>query len=1001
MDTPPVKATTATALARTSHQLWAPVAASRLRQSLPSRDAGLTPRSGGKCGLAPLAIALGLLCLCCGCVAATPKPGLLNGSFEAPGDLWMSGGGVPEHWQVSNHPLRVGKGGPDGRKELHGNVGLNHRWHALSGRSLYLVDPKGAVVSQALDGPVAAGLTATLRYHLQSYSRAPFTVTASLLMDGRDVASHRSAGKQIPHKPAWSTEELVYRTSADGTLTVRFEFSGQGEIRLDEVTLTLMTDDALAAIARIEQYRVRAAALPAATPAQARKQAVLAHNLQVAADLVATDRLRMARTVLDDVSRAIPKALGKPVYPERGVPFILPIPDPAGNPVFQRWLSQRQAALAKPERRFPLPSADRQTLAGLSSRDGTRATGWQARDFAEAAVQPESPLRDDPEVFMRAYRRLHHYLWNVHCHGESKCLNDFFALNPLTRAAVTLASVYPDLILPHERRIWDRAMRRICDWTVAGLKQRTGRFCNHDLGQALSALNCSIYLGSRTARRQADRLLEAQRANLYPDGAFAYIDSQNECPGYHSAVVDMLKEYWLMSRSPVARELLVASRNYYPLTCVGNKLEGCWTAPMWKFMWNGSGGGAAGTTFAFTRDPWNLSLAGELSDLVNAHFYDPRAKARPLPDNFMVFDRNIVGPRGKVGRWSFATTARRIADRDVGRMTYAGCMVTNPAGSGRAKLNAALMAAYPRVRIKPLSESVAGWQASAHLSHGEVVGITMGRTIGAVTALHQLEGTNYGPSTWPSHWDARQRWINLPDRVVGMIEVLPREGSQLAYDVSIRLRLGYGRAGHLEEKAIRRLDKDSFSYGDLRVIIHDTNLPILRTQPSGILRDAPLKGTEIVLQAPQGGPDAAEPVRFDRETACFAIVEIRPTWVKTNASVVRRMQDALCSLDVTVGNRQVSLCHNVGATAAVWPTEEGRRRRSAAVSRGEQPVGLQALAQPSRLSIPAGQHALVLASPDDADHQPARLVFDDLLLPNGEARPGAASRETEAHQESR
>ncbi len=930
--------------------------------------------------------ALLVLCVCCSCVAATPKGRLRNGNFEAPGDLWMSGGGVPDYWQVSGHPVRMGRGGPNSSRELHGSIGLNHRWHPLSGRSLYLVDPDGALVSQTLDGAVAAGLTATLRYHLQSYSRAPFTVTASLLMDGREVASRQSAGKQIPYRPEWSTEELVHRIAANGKLTVRFEFTGKGEIRLDEVRVILMTGNELAATAETERLQVQVTALPTGTPAQGRKRAVLAHSLAAAAELLATDRLPMAKTILDDVNQAIPKTLGEPAHAVDGYPFILSVPNPEANPVFQRWLTRMREALSKPERRFPLPSSDTQTLGGLSSRDGTRATGAQARDFAEAAVQPESALCDDPEAFMRSYRRVHHYLWNVHCHGGSDWLGDLFALNSLTRAAVTLTSVYPDLILPHERRIWDGAMRSICDKQVDALKQCTGRYCNIDLAFALNALNCSVYLDDDTARSEGGRLVEAQKANLYPDGAFAYIDSQNECPGYHTAVVDMLKEYWLMSRSPVARELLVASRNYFPLTCAENKLEGFWTAPMWKHMWNGSGGRGAGTTFAFTRDPWNLALAGELSDLVNAHFYDPGAQARALPDDFMVFDRNIVGPRGKYARWTFATTARRIRDEHLGRMTYAGCMITNPVDSGRAKLNAALMAAYPRVQTRATSDKVGGWQASAHLSHAEIVGITMGRTVGAVTAVHQLEGTSYGPSSWPSNWDGRQRWINLPDRVIGMIEVLPRDGAQSAYDVSIRLRLGYGRAGHLEEKTIESLEDGSFVYGDLRVIIHETNLPIRRTQLSGVVRDTPLKATEVVLQAPHGGPEATEPVQFDAGTVYFAVVEIRPVWIKTDASVVRRTQDALCALDVTVGNRQVILCHNIGATAAVRPTGDSQQRRSAAVSRGEEPVALQALPRASRLNVPARQHALILASPDAVDHQPARLVFDDLLLPSHEAR---------------
>ncbi|MGH6903116.1 MAG: hypothetical protein ACREIR_10290, partial [Geminicoccaceae bacterium] len=51
-----------------------------------------------------------------------------------------------------------------------------------------------------------------------------------------------------------------------------------------------------------------------------------------------------------------------------------------------------------------------------------------------------------------------------------------------------------------------------------------------------------------------------------------------------------------------------------------------------------------------------------------------------MPDHYILYDRNVEGPRGRFGRWSFAGTTRDLGDRR-GKNTYVGAMIAAVPGA--------------------------------------------------------------------------------------------------------------------------------------------------------------------------------------------------------------------------------------------------------------------------------------------------------------------------------
>lgn len=85
------------------------------------------------------------------------------------------------------------------------------------------------------------------------------------------------------------------------------------------------------------------------------------------------------------------------------------------------------------------------------------------------------------------------------------------------------------------------------------------------------------------------------------------------------------------------------------------------------------------------------------------------------------------------------------------------------------------------------------------------VRVVVGRAVGGLAASHGLGGVGTGPVGGPAApgWAARQLWVSLPDRLVGVLSVGVAEGGvddhdddggggAAAFGVGVRLRVGAG-----------------------------------------------------------------------------------------------------------------------------------------------------------------------------------------------------------------
>ncbi|MEM6259644.1 MAG: hypothetical protein AAGI37_15300 [Planctomycetota bacterium] len=744
--------------------------------------------------------------------------------------------------------------------------------------------------------------------------------------------------------------------------------------------------------------------LPSTTPKQRIKKAVLALMLENAAKYRAGDDIQTAETLENQVLESMHTEWGQIEEVPRS---LLPaIPEWDGNPYIRGALDELQRKLSADDIDFKLgEEGTRQFIKGESDQWlVSRKIADELKLYAWAGLHPQSPFRGDPEVLTRALRRAHAmtdaYL-RTPLRQEDMSINDFFAVYTMMDGLLVLQSGCPDLILPAEKEQWDLAVQKVGDYWTGFIDKHKGwwsddhprgfgSFCNHNVTEGMIVQFAGMYLDNQDYKDVGKRVVGLQKKVLFPDGGMGYIRKQNQCFGYQAVNIEKFLRHWELTGDPIAMEILQGTRNFFPITVEPGNTNEWWSGPVWKYQWNSTGYGPYQDIIAgLTGCPYNKAIAdqelayrnGTISSIIAAPYYRSDIKPAKLPTDFIVFDRNIQGPRTRYGRFGTAIVSRDYGDDDSGKMTFAGAIIADPVGERRHPLNSAVMAIYPRVQLKPDQPD---WRAGAYLSRNEKNATSVGAAFGALTTSHDLEMTSYAQRVFPVDWSGTQQWISLPDRLVGMVEVFPKSEQQKAFDISGRVRLGYGRSGPLRPKEIKVIDDLEYAYGDLRVRLHDHNYVSIDTEMAGVLRDSPLKSTEIVLS--NQTEHKPEQRVYSTSTRHFFTVEIMPEWAKPVDSVdIIRDQD-LRGIQVADGAKRYLLLHNTSdrqikyiADLSSWPRGNfaaqflGNRNGQLVESQNVKPD------QQTALAVPANSHVMLLSSPNINDLQEGLYNFDELL----------------------
>lgn len=716
-----------------------------------------------------------------------------------------------------------------------------------------------------------------------------------------------------------------------------------------------------------------------------------------------------AKALLEDVESTLGKKSETFVTPSAQTNTISVLRPPhvvEGNPYIARLLAGAKEELAKADKPFAKNTPTVNTFSGLSVEGGSRSAGDEMQAWLWLFANPASPLKGDPKVLERYLRVANAYADAIDIHGgmslagssagteaakgtplvgaqgskgnenaplAGQGIFDDFAIAPASCALREFAQLYPGLLLPSQKALWDRAMKTGGSVMWLKAKDREGVYANIDLALAFEMLNFGLYLDNKEYLDKSRFLYEAQEKSIYPDGAIAYLGHQNESANYHNSDTRDLARIYEVNQDPKILELLKKTEWYAPVTC-GKRGE-FWTVPSWKDTWNDGNpiwtGGES--VAALTGNPYLRSLNDALiasqkalkgwpASRLNIFWYRNDVKPLPLPDNYTILDRNIAGPRAWYSRFNYAASTRPIPENEPGLATIMGAQLTDTNGQA----GQILMGVYPRVRLAANDLNKNGSfnrQAFAWRTYGLKSAIVIGRTFSAVAGSYRLQQYRSSTAGDPVDWNARQLWLGLPDRIIGLVEISPtKEGAQ-AIDMEGVLRLGTGGTVNGKPVKIISTGTNSWSYGDLSISLFDHNYATVQT-PEIPYRLPKFPNTEIRLIDTNGTSQSMN--SYAATTKQWFLVEVRPDSSKKADSISLLEKPAgVFGFQFQSGQKKFEVLYNPGDSKLEMPALASA---SGTVSSLHSSDGTVVNPLPSTLTIKPQELAVMIASPESQDH---------------------------------
>ena len=766
------------------------------------------------------------------------------------------------------------------------------------------------------------------------------------------------------------------------------------------VALLLITCSANASIKNSDSLALlkkQVVSLPESNQSEKWKKVVFELAIEQAENDVAANLPQEASIVLADIVANINKDASQFTTQTKDISLISALKMPKvtdGNPYINRLMLGIKEELKKDDVPWGKSTPTNSAFKALDGPYGARSTANKMQAMLWLLVNPSSPLKGDDEIFKRFLRR---YLAYVDAMQNGKDIKagqqifDDFAIAPASCALREFATLFPNLLLPHQKECLYDAMKIGGGIMYGKAKDRLGDYANIDIALSYELLNFGLFLKDDTLLSKSKFLMEVQAKNIYPDGAIAYKDHQNESHSYHDADVTYLTRYYEVTDDAKCLELLKRTEWYGPVS--SGRLGEFWTVPSWKETWNNSFARPCGgeSIASITGNPylrWMMDFGSDNDkpDIKNwqearpnIYWYRNDVTPKPLPQNYTAIDRNICGPRAWYGQFNYAATVRNIPDNEPGLSTIMGLQTTD----SKFKLSASVMSVYPRIRTKKEvinKDGSINRGAYAWLTSNMKSAVVMGKDYSSVAAsyqLHQFGSSTKGPVV---DWKGKQLWLGLPDRVIGLLSIEPLKDQAAAYEVDGVVSLVFGGTGLAETpKKVKELGNNEFAYGDLIVKIHDHNYKTLKAVEVPFrLPKAPI--TEILLQDENGEGDNVEH-HYPLTTNYHFITEIKTSWAKGDALVKQLpIQDGVIAFQVDLNAKRYVLFYNDSTVdASINLASINLKGTKSSVHLSTATNAKPIVPAPKTYLLPAGQSIIVVFSNDVTDHEAGWENYQDMI----------------------
>jgi hypothetical protein len=336
--------------------------------------------------------------------------------------------------------------------------------------------------------------------------------------------------------------------------------------------------------------------------------------------------------------------------------------------------------------------------------------------------------------------------------------------------------------------------------------------------------------------QEYERVLNLLSQCQYPDGGWPYIKTTNENIHYHEMVLASVARAYILTKSPVALEMVRKSIPFYKLSVGPSMLAEYVTDPFWKHNWAKLLSRGPDIVAGLTGDMQNKWVANrssysgkEVLDIYAAMCWKAMPD-QPLLNNHVVLDRNVNGPRGQFANWNWVCSA------SYGTDTLVGCYSSEKQGS--MTLLQGMLAVRAEIPNRTNKQWSLGMPPSGYkgktLIEGDLASFSADYKMGCFRSL-------WGVEQYPKEWYCKQKWELGPSVINGEIHITSGDDQ---VSEAPRVRLLFGRNGTLRE-----VSKGKYVYGSYQLTIDSVDFTETRITSASVssFDSRKLDGYELIL----------------------------------------------------------------------------------------------------------------------------------------------------------
>lgn len=566
--------------------------------------------------------------------------------------------------------------------------------------------------------------------------------------------------------------------------------------------------------------------------------------------------------------------------------------------------------------------------------------------------------------------------------------------------AYYMLKLYAPNVLPNEKlAIWNKGLelqteKNLTNTAIYDSLKVSNLWLNGEIRKCLGVYFAGKILNNPTWVSKAYNVME----NLIPQslingGGTHYCYFHTESPTYHYDSKLFIYLWYIMSGSQKYKEML-EKMTPFPVTAVhlvGKGFVEYSSSTPWKPYYAPHHvpkrlDYAAEISALMFGDPYSWTLAKCISDKnwYAAFIYRTGLTEKKLPDNFVMYDEGIIGPRGRFGRWGYVGIAREystglpeVTTTDIGlnpiKATYAGAYILkdNPT-MDEYPLNAAFHSCMPCIKVAKGKESnLTEGKECAYLSTDEKNSLIKNKELYSIASTYSIRGGLSGVKS--THWGGMQQWVYTPNRIIGLLTVRANKENKV-FGLSNLIKLVSGEGKKMPAKDVKELikvDSKTYRYGDLNIAIHDQNYNGAYTHYYGDIM-TPLykvengKGCCMFELHDEKDFNTDSLITYPAGYEKYVLVEVTPqgTSMSKTPIFINTNNPNLKSFEFQEKNRAIRIVHNCGTQKETFTLNLNAPYGKCFIEKSwnDQAIKLKGKSIVQNIEIPANQHLLIISS---------------------------------------